>query len=151
MVQETGRPYPFQRYLFSFRSFRTSSLALSCSSCCYSPIMSSSPLRMRLFEPGGVTLFESLFKSLQVSCSRRILELFSRALLLEILVSRHVQLRFRRQHCAARRFLSGLLTDFISGAFFRRCAVSRAMCVQHREATHDDRRYSNQHSETHRL
>ena len=101
--------------------------------------MSSSSLRMRLFEPGGVTLFESLFKSLQVSCSRRILELFSRALLLEILLSRHVQLRFRRQRCAARRFLSGLLTDFISGAFFRRCAVSRAMSVEHREATHDDR------------
>jgi hypothetical protein len=96
--------------------------------------MSSSRLRMRLLEPGGVTLFESLFKSLQVSYSRRILELFSRALLLEILLSGQVQLRFRRQRCAARRILSGLLADFISGAFFRRCAVSRAMSVEHREA-----------------
>src|ERR1700758_5353347 len=113
--------------------------------------MSGSLLWMRLLEPGGVTLFESLFKSLQVGCSRRILELFSRALLLEILLSRQVQLRLRRQRCAARRFLSGLLTDFISGAFFRRCAVSRAMSVEHRQATHDDRRCSNQHSETHRL
>jgi hypothetical protein len=33
---------------------------------------------MRLVEPGGVTLLESLFKSLRVGCSRRILELFSR-------------------------------------------------------------------------
>ena len=96
--------------------------------------MSSSLLQMRLLKPGGVTLFESLFKSLQVGCSRRILELFSRALLLEILLSRQVQLRLRRQRCATRRFLSGLLTDFISGAFFRRCAVSRAMSVEHREA-----------------
>src|SRR5262249_526122 len=111
--------------------------------------MTGSPLPMRLLEPGRVTLFVSLFKSLQVGCSRRILELFSRALLLEVLLSRHVQLRFRRQLCAARRFLSGLLTDFISGAFFRRCAVSRVMSVEHREATHDDRRYTNQHGQTH--
>src|SRR5262245_17573156 len=106
---------------------------------------------MRLLEPGGVTLFESLFKSLQVGYSRGILKLLSRALLLKILLSRHVQLRFRRQRCAARRFLSGRLTDFISGAFFRGCAVSRAMSVQHRDATDDDRRRSNQHSETRRL
>src|ERR1700757_4280835 len=113
--------------------------------------MSSSRLRMRLLEPGGVTLYESLFKSLQVGCSRGILELFSRALLLEILLSSQVQPPSRRQRCVAGRFLSGLLTDFISRAFFRRCAVSRAMSVEHREATHDDRRCSNQHSETHRL
>ena len=69
--------------------------------------MSSSLLPMRLLEAGCVTLFESLFKSLQVGSPRRILELFGRALLLKILLSRHVQLRFRRQRCAARRFLSG--------------------------------------------
>jgi hypothetical protein len=106
---------------------------------------------MRLLEPGGVTLFESLFKSLQVGCWRRISELFSRALLLEILLSRHVQVRFLRQRCAARRLLSGLLTEFISSPFFRRCAVSRAMTVEHRHATHDERRQSDQYSETHRF
>src|SRR5262249_46771090 len=113
--------------------------------------MTGSPLPMRLLEPGRVTLFVSLFKSLQVGCSRRILELFSRALLLEVLLSRHVQLPFPRQRRAARRFLSGPLADFISGAYFRRCAASRAMSTKHRDATHDDRRCSNQHSETHRL
>ena len=76
--------------------------------------MSGSLLRMRLLEPGGVPLFESLFKSLQVGCSRRILELFSRALLLEILLGYYVHLSFRRQRCAARRLFSGLLTTFIS-------------------------------------
>ena len=105
--------------------------------------MTGSLLRMRLLEPGGVPLFESLFKSLQVGCSRRILELFSRALLLEILLSRHVHVRFRRQSCAALRLFSGLLTEFISSPFFRRCSVSRAMTVKHPHATHDERRYSN--------
>src|SRR5436305_11805514 len=96
--------------------------------------VSGSLLRMRLLEPGGVTLFESLFKSLQVGCSRRILESFSLALLLEILLSRHVQVRFRRRRCAARRLFSGLLTEFISSSFFRRCAVSRAMTLEYRRA-----------------
>src|SRR5437016_14618793 len=113
--------------------------------------MTGSLLRMRFLEAGGVTLFESLFKSLQVGCSRRILELFSRALLLEILLSRHVRVRFRRQRCAVRRLFSGLLTAFISSPFFRRCAVSRAMSVEYRHATHDERRYAHQHKETHRL
>src|SRR5215471_4457466 len=102
--------------------------------------MSGSLLRMRLLEPGGVTLSESLFTSLQRACSRRIPKLFHRALLLKILLSRHVQITFRRQRCPARRFPPGLLTAFISGAFFRRRAVSRAMSVEHRDATHDDPR-----------
>jgi hypothetical protein len=113
--------------------------------------MSGSLLWMHLFEPSGVTFFESLFKSLQVGCSRRILELFSRALLLEILLSRHVQFRFRRQRCAARRLFSSLLTKFISSPFFRRCAVSRAMTVEYRHATRDERRQSDKYSETHRF
>ena len=113
--------------------------------------MTGSLLRMRFLEAGGVTLFESLFKSLQVGCSRRILELFSRALLLEILLSRHVRVRFRRQRCTVRRLFSGLLTAFISSPFFRRCAVSRAMSVEYRHATHDERRQSDQYSETHRF
>src|SRR5438128_11235801 len=113
--------------------------------------MSGSLLWMRLLESGSVTLFESLFTSLQCACSRRIPELFSRTLLLEILLSRRIQLRFRRQRCPARRFTSGPLTAFISSPFFRRCAVSRAMSVEHRHATHDERRYAHQHKETHRL
>ena len=106
---------------------------------------------MRLLEPGCVTPFEGLFKSLQVGCPRRILELFGGALLLKILLSRHVQLRFRRQRCVARRFLSGLLADFINGALFRRYAVSRAMSVEHRDATYDDRGHPHQHQETHQF
>src|SRR5512132_3162102 len=106
---------------------------------------------MRLLEPCGVTLFESLLESLQVGCSRRILELFSRALLLEILLSHHVQLSFGRQRRAGRRFLPGLLTAFVSSLFFRRCAVGRAMSVEHSHATHDERRHSNQYNETYRF
>ena len=113
--------------------------------------MSGSLLWMRLLEPGGVTLFESPFTSLQRACSRRISELFTRALLLEILLSRHVQLRFRRQRCAPRRLFSGLLAAFISSPFFRRCAVGRAMSVEHRQATYHEHHYSNQHSETYWL
>src|SRR5439155_1694093 len=100
--------------------------------------MNGSLLRMRPLEPGGVTLFESPLTSLQTTWSRRILELFTRALLPETLLSRHVQLRFRRQRCTARRFFSGLLTDFISSPFFHRRAVSCAMTVEHRHATHDE-------------
>src|SRR5439155_1875385 len=113
--------------------------------------MSGSLLRMRFLKPCGVTLFESLFKSLQVGCSRRILELFSRTLLLEILLGHYVHLSFRRQRCTGRRFFSGLLTAFISSPFFRRCAVSRVMSVQHRHATREDPCHSDQHRETHRL
>src|SRR6266403_417194 len=102
---------------------------------------------MRLLEPCGVTLFESLFKSLQVGCSRRILELFRWALLLEILLSHHVQLSFRRQRSAERRFLPGLLTTFVSSLSFRRCAVSRAMSVEHSHATHDERCHSHKQNE----
>ena len=102
---------------------------------------------MRLLEPCGVTLFESLFKSLQVGCSRRILKLFSRALLLEILLRHHVQLSFRRQRSAGRRSPAGLLTIFVSSLCFRRCAVSRAMSVEHSHATHDERRHSHQYNE----
>ena len=113
--------------------------------------MSGSLLRMRLLEPGGVTLFESLLTSLQTTCSRRISKLFTRPLLLQTLLSYHVQFSLRRQRCAARRFLSGFLAAFICSPFFRRCAVGRAMSVKHRHTTHDERRYSYQHSETHRL
>ncbi len=70
--------------------------------------MNGSLRRMCLLEPRGVTLFESLFKSLRVGFSRRISELFSRALLLKILLDRHVHLRFRRQRCVARRSFAGL-------------------------------------------
>src|SRR5262245_18928942 len=102
---------------------------------------------MRLLEPCGVTLFESQFTSLQRACSRRISELFTRALLLKILLSRHVQLSFRRQRCPAPCFPPRLFTAFISRAFFGRCAVSRAVSVEHRDATHDDPCQSHQHKQ----
>jgi hypothetical protein len=113
--------------------------------------MNGSLLRMRLLEPGGVTLFESLLTRFQTTCSRRISKLFTRPLLLQTLLSYHVQFSFRLQRCAARRFLSGLLTAFISSPFFRRCAVSRALSVEHRHPTQDERCYSHQNKETHRL
>src|SRR5438552_11866349 len=102
--------------------------------------MNGSLLRMRPLEPGGVTLFESPLTSLQTTGSRRILERFTRALLLETLLSRHVQLRFRRQRCTARRFFSGLLTDFISRLFFHRSVRGTAMSIEHRHAANDERR-----------
>ena len=113
--------------------------------------MSGSLLRMRLLEPGGVTLFESLLTSIQTACSRRISKLFLRPLLLQTLLSHHVQFSFRGQCCAGRRFLSGLLAAFISSPFFRCRAVSRALCVEHRHSTHDQRYHSDQRSETDRL
>jgi hypothetical protein len=108
-------------------------------------------LRMRPLEPGGVTVFESPFTSLQRACSCRILKLFNRALLLKILLSRDVQLTLRRQRRPARRFSSGLLTAFISGAFFRRCTLSRAMSAEHGDATHDDPCQPHQHKQAHLL
>src|SRR6266699_7125180 len=95
--------------------------------------MTGSLLRMRLLEPVGVTLFESLLTSVQSTCSRRISELFTRALLLKILLAHHVQLSLRRQRCAGRRLLSGLLTAFISSPFFRCCAANLDILSQHRD------------------
>jgi hypothetical protein len=102
---------------------------------------------MRLLEPGSVAFFESEFTSLQRTRSRRIPELFNRALLLKILLSRRVQLIFGRQRCPAQRFPPGLLTAFISSPFFCRCTVSRAMSVEHCGATQNDRRQSHQHKQ----
>src|SRR5215469_4070124 len=101
-------------------------------------------LWMRLLKPGGVTLLESLFNSLQVALSRRILELFRRALLLEILLSRRVQLRFRRHRCTGHCFFSGLLTNVINSPFFHCRAVTSAMTVEHPNTAYDDRGYSRQ-------
>src|SRR5262249_36160109 len=95
----------------------------------------------------GVALFESQFTSLQRACSRRISELFNRALLLKVFLSRHVQLSFRRQRCPEPCFPPRLLTAFISGAFFGCCAVSRAVSVEHCDATQDDRCQSHQHKQ----
>src|SRR5262245_33628753 len=113
--------------------------------------MSGSRLWMRLLEPGGVTLFESMFKSLKVVLSRRILELFRRALLLEILLSRRVQLRLCRQRCTAQCFFSGLLTDIINSPFFHCRAVTRAMTIEHRNAAYDDRGHPRQQHEPHQF
>jgi hypothetical protein len=79
------------------------------------------------------------------------LELFGWALLLEILLNYRAQLRLSRQRYAALRLFPGFLTEFISSPFFRRCAVSGAMTLEHRRTAHDQRRQSDQYSETHRL
>src|SRR5215467_5751598 len=104
---------------------------------------------MRLFVALSVTLSESLFKSLHVGFSGRILELFRWTLLFEILLSRLVQFRFRWQRCAAYRLFSGLLTDLIYSPFFRSCAVACAMTVENRRAADDDPGHSRQDAETH--
>jgi len=47
--------------------------------------------RMRFLEPVRVTVFEGEVPSLQLACSRRISELVAGSLLLEMLLSHHVQ------------------------------------------------------------
>jgi hypothetical protein len=43
------------------------------------------------------------------------------------------------------------LADYISRPLIRRSAVSRAMSVERRHATHDERGRSHQHKKTHRF
>src|SRR4029453_15999864 len=81
-------------------------------------------LRVRFLEPVRIPVFESLLPSVQSTCSRRILELITRTLLLEILLLHHFHLTARRQLCVARRLLSRLFPDFIRRPFLRRSAMS---------------------------
>src|SRR5947209_5953378 len=111
----------------------------------------SGSLRMRFLKPFRIPLFERLLPSLRAACSRRIWKLFAGSLLFEILLSHHVQLSVCRQLCFARRLLSRFLSDPISRPFFRSSAVSCAMTVEDRHATHDERRQSDQHKNTHRI
>lgn len=106
---------------------------------------------MRFLEPVRIPVFESLLPSLQPTCSRRILELITRTLVLEILLRHHVHLSVRRQLRVARRLLSRLFPDLIRRPFLRRSAMSPEMSVKHHHATHDERRHSYQHREAHRL
>ena len=93
---------------------------------------------MRLLEPVRVTVLEGQVPTL----------LFAGPLLLEILLSHHVQVSVRRQLCPGRRLLSRLLPDCISRPLARRSAVSRAMSVKRRHATHHERRRSHHHKKT---
>src|SRR5437899_4743988 len=106
---------------------------------------------MRFLKPLRIPLFERLLPSLQLAFSRRTSKLFAGSLLFEILLSHHVQLSVCRQLCFARRLLSRALPDFVSRPFFRSSAVSCAMTVEDRHATHDERRQSDQHKKTHRF
>jgi len=104
---------------------------------------------MRLLEPVGVTVFEGLVPSLQLGCSRRTSELVAGSLLLEILLSHHVQLSVRRQRCSRRRLLSDFLPDCISRPLLRNSAVSRAMSAKRRHTTYDKRRHPYHHKKPH--
>src|SRR5438876_9007719 len=96
---------------------------------------------MRLLEPVRVTVLEGQVPTLQ----------FAGPLLLEIPLSHHVQVSVRRQLCSRRRLLSRLLADCISRPLFCRSAMSGAMSVEGRHATHDERRRSHHHKKTHRF
>src|SRR5437773_12227230 len=101
----------------------------------------SGSLRMRLLESVRVTVFEREVPIL----------LFTSSLSLEILLRHHVQVSGRRQLCARRRLLSRFFADPVSRPFLRCSAVSRAMSVECRHATHDERRRSHHHKKTHRF
>ena len=96
---------------------------------------------MRLPEPVRVAVLEGQIPTL----------LFAGPLPLEIILSHHVQVSGRGQLCPRRRLRSNFLADYISHPLIRRSAVSRAMSVERRHATHDERGPSHQHKKTHRF
>src|SRR5256886_1624570 len=96
---------------------------------------------MRLLKPVRVSVLESQVPTL----------LFTRSLLLEILLSHHVQFSVRWQLCSRWRLLSRLFPDCISGPLVRRSAVSRAMSVERRHTAHDQRRRCHHYKKPHRF
>jgi hypothetical protein len=95
----------------------------------------------RLLEPVRVTVLEGQIPPLLVAGPPP----------LEIFLSHHVQVSVRRQFCLRRRLLSRLLADRLSRPLLRRSAVSRAMSVERRHPTHDERRRSHHHKKTYRF
>ena len=96
---------------------------------------------MRLVEPVLVTVFESEIPILLVTGS----------LLLEILLSHHVQRRGRGQLCVAWRLLSRFLANPIRLTFFRCAAMLWAMRVEGRHTPHDKRDHCHHHKKPHRF
>jgi hypothetical protein len=96
---------------------------------------------MRLLEPVLVTVFEGEIP----------IRLISRSLLLEILLSYHVQLRSGGQFCIERRLLSRFLADPICLPFLRCAAVLCALRLERRHTRHDERRDGYHHKKPHRL
>jgi hypothetical protein len=94
---------------------------------------------MRFLESCRVPLFEGLLPSLQPACWRRISKLIGWFLLLEILLSYHVQLGACWQLCVARRLLSRLLPDFVRRLFLRGSTMLPAMSKEHRHAANNER------------
>src|SRR5438046_2740390 len=91
---------------------------------------------MRLSESVRVPLFESLLPSLQPDRWRKISELVASPLVLEILLSHHVQLSGARQFCVARGLLARFLPNFVRRPLLRCSAMSGAMSIKHRHAAH---------------
>jgi len=96
---------------------------------------------MRLLESVRVTVFERQVPTL----------LIAGPLLLEIILSHHVQLSGRRQICPRRRLFARCFADCIGGPLLRCSAVSPATSIERGHAAHDERRHSHQHKKTHRL
>src|SRR5512133_2524075 len=96
---------------------------------------------MRLVEPVLVTVFESEIPILLVT----------RSLLIEILLSHHVQRRGRGQLCVAWRLLSRFLANPICLTFLRCSAVLCAMRVEGRHTTHDKRGRCHHYKKPHRF
>ena len=96
---------------------------------------------MRLLESVRVAVLKSQVPTL----------LFAGSLLLEILLSHHVQVGVRRQLCSRWRLLSCFLPDCISGPLLRGSAVGRAMSVERRHAAHDQRRRCHHYKKPYRL
>src|SRR6266550_6677397 len=94
---------------------------------------------MRPLEPVRVTVLEGQVPTL----------LFAGPLLLEILLSHHAQVSIHRQLCPRRRLLSRLLPNCVSRPLSRSSAVSPAVSVERRHATHHERRRSHHHKKTH--
>src|SRR6476660_8304335 len=96
---------------------------------------------MRLPEPVLVTVFETEIPILLVT----------RSLLLEILLSHHVQRCGRGQLCVAWRLLSRFLANPICLTFLRCAAVLCAMRVEGRHTAHDKRGHCHHHKKTNRF
>jgi hypothetical protein len=96
---------------------------------------------MRLPEPVRIPVFERQVPTL----------LFAGPLLLEIFLSHHVQVSGGRQLCVTRRFFSRSLANGITRPLLRSSAVSGAMSVEGRHATHDERSCSHHYKKPYRL
>jgi hypothetical protein len=96
---------------------------------------------MRLLEPSRVTVLETQVPILLVAGP----------LLLEILLSHHVQLNISRQRRLRRRLFSHSQPDCLARSFLRSSPIGRAMSVKRGHTTHDERGHSHHYKEPNRF